>query len=77
MLVLLNELQAIVLTFQKLHAARDAYKMEYLKHWNDTAIKTSSGKAIDLLLCPIAASASFPHDFLPYVPFFSKCDALS
>lgn len=66
MLVPLDGRQEIVLTLQKLHAARDAYKMEYLKHWNATAIKTSSGKAVDLLICPTAASASFPHDFLPY-----------
>lgn len=55
----------LLTNFSKLQAARDDYKAEYLEYWNSTSTLTSTGRPIDALLCPIAPSASFPHDFLP------------
>lgn len=57
--------QTYVSDFEQLHAPRDDYKKAYLRHWNETASKTESKEPIDVLLCPCAPSASFPHDFLP------------
>ncbi|KIV80888.1 hypothetical protein PV11_08355 [Exophiala sideris] len=57
-------------------AARDDYKKAYLRHWNETATKTKSKQPIDVLLCPCAPSASFPHDFLPWWGYGSQFNML-
>ncbi|OQV02269.1 hypothetical protein CLAIMM_07499 isoform 1 [Cladophialophora immunda] len=60
----------------ELHAARDEYKMEYLHHWNSTAQTSDSGQLMDALLCPVSASTSFPHDFLPWWGYTSQFNIL-
>ncbi|OAP57627.1 hypothetical protein AYL99_08365 [Fonsecaea erecta] len=60
----------------ELNAARDQYKKGYLQHWKKTATQTKTGKPIDVLLCPTAASASFPHDFVPWWGYSSQYNML-
>ncbi|OQV03841.1 hypothetical protein CLAIMM_08830 isoform 1 [Cladophialophora immunda] len=60
----------------ELNATRDQYKKGYLRHWKKTASQTKSGEPIDVLLCPTASSASFPHDFLPWWGYSSQYNML-
>lgn len=34
--------------------------------WDDTQQKTSTGRPIDGILCPVSSLAGYPHDFLPW-----------
>lgn len=47
------------------HRERDAFRREYMEHWNATASKTSTGRPVDAILSPSGACASFPHDWFP------------
>ncbi|KAI1618724.1 amidase signature domain-containing protein [Exophiala viscosa] len=50
----------------KLNKEQRQYQIDYLAHWNSTALQTSTGKPIDALLTPSFGSASYPHDYLPW-----------
>ncbi|EXJ82756.1 hypothetical protein A1O3_06571 [Capronia epimyces CBS 606.96] len=61
----------------KFQAAQVSFQQEYLRHWNETASLTSTGQPVDAILCPSAACASFPHDFLPWWGYFSVWNLLN
>ena len=45
--------------------------------WDETAKRTSTGKPIEALICPVSPSAGYPHDFLPwwgYTSLFNLVD---
>ncbi|KPI38100.1 putative amidase [Cyphellophora attinorum] len=52
------------------------YQTEYLEHWNATASRTSTGKPVDAILTPSFASASYPHDHLPWWGYLSQWNLL-
>ncbi|OAL21018.1 hypothetical protein AYO20_11442 [Fonsecaea nubica] len=52
------------------------YQIEYLNHWRATSSQTSTGKPIDALLTPSMASASFPHDYLPWWGYLAQWNLL-
>ncbi|KIX01047.1 uncharacterized protein Z518_10113 [Rhinocladiella mackenziei CBS 650.93] len=58
-------------------AAQANYQNEYLAHLNATAKMTSTGKPVDALLTPAFASASYPHDFLPWWGYFCVWNLLN
>jgi amidase len=39
------------------------YKRKFMEAWSKTASTTSTGRPMDGLICPVAASAGIPHDF--------------
>ncbi|CAE6460894.1 unnamed protein product [Rhizoctonia solani] len=41
---------------------RDQFRARALKHWNETAARSRSGRPIDVLLCPAAATLAPPHN---------------
>lgn len=47
-----------------------------MQRWNDTAQKTSSGKPIDVLLCPAAPVQGTPHDVKPWWGYSSQWNLL-
>lgn len=47
-----------------LHAKQLAYKYAMSNFWTDSAKRTASRRAFDGILCPVNASASFPHKFV-------------
>lgn len=49
-----------------LNIARDEYRADYLQRWASTASKSSSGKPIDVLICPPCGSQSTAHDVKPW-----------
>lgn len=51
--------------------------MDLSNSWEATADQTSSGKAIDGIICPVSSVAGYPHDFLPwwgYTSLFNLVD---
>jgi amidase len=44
-----------------LHAARLEIEEEYFRRWNATLSRTSTGRPMDVLVCPIAPASSRPH----------------
>ncbi|KAF8729069.1 Amidase, partial [Rhizoctonia solani] len=41
---------------------RDQFRARALKHWNDTALRSKSGRPVDAILCPVAPTLAPPHD---------------
>ncbi|KAJ1299396.1 hypothetical protein OPQ81_011133 [Rhizoctonia solani] len=44
-----------------LNAERDQFRARVLKHWNDTASRSSIGRPVDAILCPVTATLAPPH----------------
>jgi amidase len=36
----------------KLNVAREAFRTKIAEHWNNTSKRTTSGKPVDVILCP-------------------------
>lgn len=47
-----------------------------MQRWNDTALQTSSGEPIDVLLCPAAPLQGTPHDVKPWWGYSSQWNLL-
>ncbi|CAE6458464.1 unnamed protein product [Rhizoctonia solani] len=45
----------------EVNAKRDALRARGLKHWNETALRTKSGRPVDAVLCPASATLAPPH----------------
>ncbi|QRW24799.1 amidase [Rhizoctonia solani] len=41
---------------------RDQFRARALKHWNDTALQSKSGRPVDAILCPVAPTLAPPYD---------------
>ncbi|KAL1598057.1 hypothetical protein SLS60_008545 [Paraconiothyrium brasiliense] len=50
----------------KLHLKMRAFKVLFADAWNATKERTSSGRPMDALVCPVAPSTGIPHDFNIY-----------
>lgn len=48
-------------TFQ-LNVERERFRKRLADQWNCTALRTSSGRAVDVILCPVAPTLAPPHD---------------
>jgi amidase len=46
----------------KLNSEREALRARALAHWNATQARTASGRPVDAILCPVAATLAPPHD---------------
>ncbi|KAF8700016.1 Amidase, partial [Rhizoctonia solani] len=44
------------------NAQRDQFRGRALKHWNNTALRSKSGRPVDAILCPVAPTLAPPHD---------------
>lgn len=62
----------------KLHAERTALIKKYLDRWNNTALKTSTGRPIDGIILPVTPFAGNPiakfHDYVGYTSPFNLLD---
>ncbi|EUC63160.1 acetamidase, partial [Rhizoctonia solani AG-3 Rhs1AP] len=45
----------------EMNAKRDDFRARALKHWNETAQRTKSGRPVDAILCPASATLAPPH----------------
>jgi amidase len=46
----------------KLNLERETFRARALEHWNSTRTVTTTGRPVDAILCPIAATLAPPHD---------------
>ncbi|EMD32640.1 hypothetical protein CERSUDRAFT_118670 [Gelatoporia subvermispora B] len=46
----------------QLNLARDTFRCKIAAHWNDTRLKTTTGRHVDAILCPVAPTLAPPHD---------------
>ena len=46
----------------KLNLEREAFRSRIAAHWNATRSRTSTGRHVDAVLCPVAATLAPPHD---------------
>ncbi|KAG8712960.1 hypothetical protein FRC11_013707 [Ceratobasidium sp. 423] len=44
-----------------LNVQRDQFRARALKHWNETALRSKSGRPVDAILCPVAATLAPPR----------------
>ena len=56
------ELEVITFLLQR-NTEQAGYKRKFMEAWSKTASTTSTGRPMDGLFCPVAASAGIPHDF--------------
>jgi amidase len=49
--------------FLQRNTEQAGYKRKFIEAWSKTASTTSTGRPMDGLICPVAASAGIPHDF--------------
>ena len=46
----------------KLNVAREAFRARVAAHWNATRSRTTTGRPVDAILSPVAATLAPPHD---------------
>ncbi|KDQ63118.1 hypothetical protein JAAARDRAFT_29117 [Jaapia argillacea MUCL 33604] len=46
----------------KLNLEREAFRIKVANHWNDTRSRTTTGRPVDAILSPVAATLAPPHD---------------
>ncbi|OCH89556.1 amidase [Obba rivulosa] len=46
----------------QLNLARDAFRCKIAAHWNGTSLRTTTGRHVDAVLCPVAPTLAPPHD---------------
>jgi amidase len=56
------ELEVTTFLLQR-NTEQAGYKRKFMEAWSKTASTTSTGRPMDGLFCPVAASAGIPHDF--------------
>ncbi|CAE6480263.1 unnamed protein product [Rhizoctonia solani] len=45
----------------EMNTKRDEFRARALKHWSETALRTKSGRPVDVVLCPASATLAPPH----------------
>ncbi|CAE6411906.1 unnamed protein product [Rhizoctonia solani] len=69
-----------VLTLAETYAAnleRDQFRARALKYWNDTALRTKSGRPIDAVLCPVSYTLAPTHytaGWIGYTTYWNLLD---
>ncbi|PCH34207.1 amidase [Wolfiporia cocos MD-104 SS10] len=46
----------------KLNLAREVFRAKIAAHWNDTRLRTATGRQVDAVLSPVAPTLAPPHD---------------
>ncbi|CAE6340852.1 unnamed protein product [Rhizoctonia solani] len=55
---------------------RDQFRARALKHWNDTALRSKSGRPVDAVLCPAAATLAPPPNTTSWIGYTSYWNLL-
>ncbi|KZV92929.1 amidase signature enzyme [Exidia glandulosa HHB12029] len=61
----------------QLNLEREKFRSRVLEHWNATAARTSSGRPVDAILCPVAPTLAPPHTTVRwwgYSSYWNLCD---
>ncbi|CAE6486745.1 unnamed protein product [Rhizoctonia solani] len=60
-----------------LNVRRDQFRARALKHWNETALRSKSGRPVDVVLCPVAPTLAPPHGttrWIGYTAYWNLLD---
>ncbi|KIM79793.1 hypothetical protein PILCRDRAFT_822967 [Piloderma croceum F 1598] len=60
----------------RLNLEREAFRAKALMHWNVTQQRTSTGRPVDAILCPIAPTLAPPHDTTSWWGYSSHWNVL-
>jgi amidase len=60
----------------RLNLEREAFRAKALLHWNATQQRTSTGRPVDAILCPIAPTLAPPHDTTSWWGYSSHWNVL-
>jgi amidase len=60
----------------RLNLEREAFRAKALMHWNATQQRTSTGRPVDAILCPIAPTLAPPHDTTSWWGYSSHWNVL-
>lgn len=60
----------------QLNTTLSEHRFAFAQAWHSTLTQTSTGRAIDALICPCAPSAGFPHGFPVWWGYFSLWNLL-
>ncbi|CCO33052.1 Acetamidase [Rhizoctonia solani AG-1 IB] len=55
---------------------RDQFRARMLKHWNNTALQSKSGRPVDAILCPVAPTLAPPHGTTRWIGYTSYWNLL-
>ncbi|CAE6469135.1 unnamed protein product, partial [Rhizoctonia solani] len=58
------------------NAQRDQFRARALKHWNDTALRSKSGRPVDVVLCPAAPTLAPPQGTTRWIGYTSYWNLL-
>ncbi|KEP48490.1 glutamyl-tRNA(Gln) amidotransferase subunit A [Rhizoctonia solani 123E] len=56
---------------------RDQFRAKALKHWNETALRSNSGRPVDVVLCPATPTLAAPHGttrWIGYTAYWNLLD---
>ncbi|KDN37510.1 hypothetical protein RSAG8_10109, partial [Rhizoctonia solani AG-8 WAC10335] len=60
-----------------MNVRRDQFRAKALKHWNETALRSKSGRPVDVVLCPVAPTLAPPHGttrWIGYTAYWNLLD---
>ncbi|CAE6522259.1 unnamed protein product [Rhizoctonia solani] len=60
-----------------INTQRDQFRAKALKHWNETALRSKSGRPVDVILCPASATLAAPHGgtgWIGYTAYWNLLD---
>lgn len=60
----------------KLNIEREQFRARALAHWNATKGRTSTGRPVDAIICPTAATLAVPHDGIRWWGYSSHWNLL-
>jgi amidase len=60
----------------KLNLERETFRARALAHWNATGARTTTGRPVDVILCPAAATLAPPHDTTAWWAYSSHWNLL-
>jgi amidase len=60
----------------KLNLERETFRARALMHWNATSARTATGRPVDAILCPVAATLAPPHDTTAWWAYSSHWNLL-
>ncbi|KAH7319549.1 amidase signature domain-containing protein [Rhizoctonia solani] len=59
-----------------INTRRDQFRAKTLKHWNNTALRSKSGRPVDVILCPAAPTLAAPHGETRWIGYTSYWNIL-
>lgn len=63
-----NSAALTVYELSKLMQRRDAFRLDFLRNWRESAAQSDTGRPFDLIICPTTTHLAWPHLGKPQEP---------